>query len=478
MASSALFAREDPPPRIMGIEAEHDIRTPDGKYPQDWAEDILSLQTLEAAGFQNTYLDNPNADLKVPYPTEAWLPNGARMYQDGDNLEWCTPESLGASSAVAALWASAIAVRELVKAAQEDYRVDLRPANINPKNGHMLTKGLHTNLAIPDLHHTARTLGDIEMLWATQIYAWGGAVVKDGFSISPKGLHMGQSILINSKDDAATVRGKPFGRVTSDHGKKDSFSNTYRLEGRTSTPSSPYSTWMGLNTTSLLLRIKEHPRLLAKENERLMQLRLGPSRSVARLIERVVQDFDMQETYTLLGGQEYRAIDIQRSMAELSVIACEKLQLPQEEQDAAAEWVQVCDDLDTVRRGDAGLGLIGRIGWAAKYQHLINKVGKQEIWETDIQKKIGALRVCSAWDAIAPTVGHGWRQLSTQEKWVSRQAVKNLVYNPPQDTRALVRAECLRAGDVTGLSWHQIDRSGQPPLVLDPDQTTIEHSSF
>lgn len=424
------FAAEQPPERIIGLETEYDIRPLEkGKFDLNWMGIMFSDDGLALAGLQQNVCT-----------VKHWLSNGALVYPDVGHLEYCTPESLGPMEATAATHAGSILLNRLIAKTEAQYRIYRRSATVDPENGAVFTKGFHENFGIPNEIATIAATQVLESHLATQIYAWGGLVTKQGYSISPKARDIGQGVTA-SLGTRTSAGLKPMAIVR--HGDNDDINiraHGYgRFEDRTKTPSSPWSDFMGMATTSVLLRVLEHPSMAA-EQQMLHSLRLH--NSVASF-KSVSTDMSMTCLLMMGDGRLMTALDIQERFAEIAEKATKKMELPADEVFAVHQWQQILIELRKIQKGDAGIRLIAdRVGWASKYAYLSRKLGKEAVQRGDIT----ALRYCLGWDMVAP---RGAGQVFDEKfgpELLDANKVEQLTHEPPQETRANVRGGYIADG--------------------------------
>jgi hypothetical protein len=426
------FYTEEPPERTIGGETEYDIRRLDGTNDAEWLDSFFTRETLGRIGL-SAFNDGRS---------HRWLSNGGMIYPDVGHLEYCTPEALGPAESVAAIHAGNLVISRMIENSGEAYKVFRRSATVNPQTGTIVTKGYHVNFGTPDELCDPLIFTALEPHLATQLYAWGGLVTKQGYSISPKAHDIGNHVAANAGASRTLVGGKPFGIIRSSATDSDTNNQQYRLgrfEDRTKTPSTQWSDFMGSATTSLMMRVIENP-ALERELKILQSLRLMNSVATFR---NVAGDVAMQDTYELEDGRHFKAVDIQEVLADLGTVATEKLQLPVDEVYGARQWQEIVDELRRVERGEATLvSVANRIGWAGKYVYLSRKLGEAAVNEGSLD----ALRYCLSWDMIVP---HGAGQIFEAKRGpelIPKEAVERLAVEAPMGTRAHVRAKYIKDG--------------------------------
>lgn len=426
------FYTEEPPERTIGIETEYDIRRLGGALDNEWLGTFFTSKVLGQIGLSG-FTDERN---------HRWLSNGAMIYPDVGHLEYCTPESLGPAQSVAAAHAGNVVLGRMVEASRQGYKIFRRSATVHHETGQIVTKGYHVNLGTPDELCDPALFSILETHLATQLYAWGGLVTKQGFSISPKAYGIGNHITDIGHADRTGAGSKPFGIIrpsTSDADTNDPDSRLGRFEDRTKTPSSQWSDFMGNATTSLVMRIMESP-ALERELKILQSLRLRDSIATFR---GVASDMAMHKKYELEDGRRLKAVDIQEILGDLGMAATEKLQLPVDEVYAAQQWQEIVDELRGIERGEDSLvSVANRIGWAGKYVYLSRKLGEAAVNEASMD----ALRYCLSWDMVVPRgAGQVFETLRGPEL-IPEEAILTLATDAPRGTRAHVRSRYIKDG--------------------------------
>jgi proteasome accessory factor A len=418
--------------RIIATETEYTVRRPDGSVPAEaeWRDGLTSLEAIRALGDVAAFST----------PKYCWLSNGAELHQDLGHMEWCTAESLGPYEATATSHAGARAIKRLALASGSELKIYRRSATVDPVSGVVESQGYHPNFCIPlEVADTVK-LSPLETHMTTLFYGSGGMVTKDGFSIAPKAPTIGRGI---TKDmNTRTGHSKPFALVrTPGAGGGDNDVNNYRdgfarLEGRCFTPSTRWSDFMALGTTSMLLRVIEH-RDLREEHKQLKELRLKDSVAAFQLMGK---DVAMTQVFELLDGRTMTAINIQSRLCEIAQSTAQKINLPDSEKLCLAEWEAICEEAGAVAKKERSLKLIQRIGWVAKYGQLTKVFDEESLRGGDDL----AIAVCLGMDQIAPKgpVYEIFEQRFVPEI-IRDEDVEQFVTQPPQGTRAKVRSDYI-----------------------------------
>jgi len=464
------FYSLEPPERIGGLEIEHDIRHLDGNNDYEWCKALLNQDVFAAsglAGFINKTLP-AQASLQ-----SAWLTNGAYIYPDVGHLEYCTPESFGPLQMTAASHAGSLVIARFVQAGGNEFRVFRRGATVDMNTGEIVTKGYHVNLCIPNSICTPEKLRLLEALLVTQAYAWGGMVTKEGYCISPKSKDIGNHIAYYGEHPPTLAGTKPLGMARNADKDNDTNLESHgfgRFEDRSKTPSTKWSDFMGAATTSIILRIIEHP-ALREERAKLAGLQLKDSIAT---FHQVADDPTLSGIYELADGRRMSVADIQAAHHELAASAAEKVKLPPQEALGFGEWGEINDDMKTIEEGGADAKLIGdRVGWAGKYVYLRRRLGEEALRTgTD-----AALRYCLSWDRVAPQGAGQVFEEKRGREIVPDQDIERLAVEAPQQTRAKPRSEYIMDAATGGkdkisyIRWPYVGHLGKKRINLRPYQT-------
>ena len=445
------------PPRIMGTEAEDHVNlrnhsnvriTRIEKKGED-TRAILSM--MDPANFKKA-----GFTAYQPYAHEAWLSNGQRIYPDMSLFESCTAEQLGPKRALAGTLAAIKVVQKLARESEMDVMIFRRSATVEGKT--INKAGFHMNHITSE--KAASKIKDnavMKIHSATRFYTWAGMVTPEGYVLSQKAYALKDS---KFKD------------------KTDEDNGFARIEDYTGDDSSPWGTFMAMATTSVLMRVLEHPKEIDL-NKRLTKLALSATSNAEEIVS---IDTTFKEKLRLSDGRKMTAIQIQTELADIAAEFAKRFQLPEDEQFAVAEWQKVCGDLDnTAKTGDIK-PLATRIGWASK-----------KLWLE--RKNIGPLLADNpeavlhdmSWDSYYPK--EGGRLLYPRKTGltiVSDAQVDALVSNPPHETRANARGAYVEnpAVSIKGISWgellikpHKVINLGKKKKVstvyLHPYQTSI-----
>lgn len=442
--NSNFFAGPRPPERIIAAEAEDDVRRAGGGYSHMLPQLVIDATTARSAGISGFISKKWS---------EVWLVNGSRLYVDGfhddvehvSKLEYCTPELLGPKRFVGAVRASEKVIPKLVQAipGQLNLHVMRRGGMANSKS-QTVTSAFHLNLSVTkELVEDPRAL-ILETHFATQVYAWAGMVGPEGYLLSQKASGIGKGIRYDKtvEGDATRIEGQKPMALLLGHGQdkdvNDPNSPFGRLEDRTKERSTDWGTFMAAATTSLLLRVLEHPEF-TDLNQRLQALALVDPVGV---LHSASKDLSLRQTYELQDSRKMTAIQIQSQMAQIVRELASRIQLPADEQWAVDQWIKICRDLEAVARTRQIELVADRIGWAMR-KLVLNKAGQTDLQSSNLK----ALRICMGIDQLTP-LDPRYNRRRIEEKIgvsiVTDQEVAPFVDQlPPKGTRSRLRAEHL-----------------------------------
>lgn len=225
---------------------------------------------------------------------------------------------------------------------------------------------------------------------------------------------------------------------------------------------SPWALRMKLGTTALILRMVE-------QGVPLKDLALAKPLQAAMM---VAHDSTLEKTITLANGKTIRAVELQGEYAHRALIMSEKTPLPQEEVEIIKEWQVSCDEaaLDPSK-------LKGKADWATK-RHYVDKIPAGQS-ETSINlRRAKDLQ----YDRLGEADGLGVkiRKESLFAYGVSEHLVEQAMVEPPQQTRAVLRGNLVRAIESNPDIRLRIDEIRWDAITIDStevglDSRTIHH---
>jgi len=432
------FYEDNVPSRLTGFETELDVRHP--LTGENHNQVLNSFKGVLNKTPYDGYQDGRGI---------LWLSNGVKMLIDVGHLEVCTPESLGPLDATTSLHSLPLTLKTMMEAIGSKCRVYNRSATLCSKTGAITTKGFHVNFITPTDSIGHDDIGILETHLVTQLFANGGIITKDGYNIAPKSAEIGNGISIGKLVDR-TGAAKTLGILYDSDGTVDDAGGTSfgfsRFEDRTKTPGLPWSDFMGMATTSLLMRVLERPDM-QRERRRLARLVLS---NPAGDYKAIGADILLRNTYPTREGEQMTALEIASRIADIVCEACSRIELPADEVLAMDEWRSVLSDMRNIAHGKEELDVLrGRVGWAAKYIDMRKRYGLGMLREPTIQM---AGR-CLAWDRIVPSGIISEIAQRQQGLGIRAEALVDRSLNPPE-TRAKARVTHIqKTPNIEMLTW-------------------------
>ena len=381
-------------------------------------------------------------DVEDPTIANAVLSNGARFYVDHAHPEYSSPEVTSPLAAVrwdrAGEQVALAAVRHLAAQGRE---VRLYKNNVDGKGA---SYGTHENYLVPrtvPFERIARLL--IPFLVARPVIAGAGRVgigqasEQPGFQLSQRADYLEAEVGLET-----TLRRPIVNTRDEPHATPHLHRRLHVIVGDATM--ADVTTWLALGSLSAVLRVVEtHPDLLEG-------MALAHPVTAAQVIS---HDPGLRATVPLADGRELTGPDLLEAYLE----ACERAAADWEGDDETREvltrWRSV---LDTLRRDPAQAA--GQVEWVAKHS-LLHRFrdrtgagwGDPRIAAMDIQ-----------WHDLDPARGlaQKLRAAGQLERLVTDAEAGSAVTDPPEDTRAWFRGECVRrygpSGDIRAASWDSV----------------------
>jgi proteasome accessory factor A len=227
-----------------------------------------------------------------------------------------------------------------------------------------------------------------------------------------------------------------------------------------------------------LLKVGTTSLVLAMIEEGFLADDLSILRPVHELHE-VSHDPDLGHLVELRDGRSLRAIDLQREYCDQAHKFVEDrlgVDVDDDTSEVLGRWIQVLDDLaeDPAR-------LAGQLDWIAKRQILEGYRSRDGLDWSDARLELVDLQ----YSDVRPDKGLYQRLASSgrMERLIDEDVVKKSVHEPPHDTRAWFRGECVRryGTHVAAASWDSVifDVPGRVSLqrvpMLEPLRGTKHH---
>ncbi len=404
--------------RIFGLESEYGFvfcNKSQKAYPPERALEFL---------FQGILMNSWSRD--------AFLPNGARVYQDtGSHPEYSTPECDRVRDVVAHDKAGERILSRAVDFAFDHLHEEGVDGSLfvlkNNTDAAGNSYGCHENYLIDrnvTFWRLSRTL--IPFFVTRQIYAGAGGLVPDGegkvmFALSPRALH------IREKISCSTTSSRPIINTRDEpHADPQKYRRLHIIVGDSNM--SEISNYLKIGATALVLQVIEegglHDRMSLEDP--------------IRAIREISLDPSLTRKIRLEGGREMTAVEIQWEYLETVRGFLEREgPLPPASEEILSLWERVLTDLET---DPARLGR--EFDWSIKYRTLENyRESKGLDWSNpilsmvdyqyhDVHLKRGLYNIL---------VGEG-----LVDRLVGEDEVLAAMDTPPQTTRAKLRGEHIR----------------------------------
>lgn len=449
------FYTDQPPDRIISSECEYNIQnTIDGNtYP---VSQYINDTALKGSKLRRS-LD--------------FLSNGAKLYVDCDNIEYSAPESRGPRAALVADTAGKFVVAELVERSKVPHRGLYRTAGTylyrqdTEKGSNENSSGYHENYLIPRSLTEVLMANDVMTTFlATRVWSTSGMVRDGKYVYSQKMWGIGGALVRGWGD--RTIHGKkPMAAIPAIEQDKDTLGDQQwaRLEVRCADASqSPVSRFLSFGATSLVLRMIEHRQLF---DDRLTDI------SLVRPVEdalTIAGDLTNEQRYEAANGDKLTVLDVQEAFIELAYELSDKVDLPEDEVTALLLW----DDINTLLRNhrifpeELGTVLPKRLEIAARFAYLYKKSCEEGCDFTSA--RIAKLNL--GWDCILPEGGsmQWWGKIGSD--LMTTAEVEKLMYSPPTDTRAAIRARYIanHSNEINGICWPKIRLGSKTVSLTDP----------
>ncbi len=397
------------------------------------------------------------------------LTNGARLYVDHAHPEYSAPEVTNPLDAVRFDKAGERIMAEASRRAQEAVGGPLITLYKNNTDNKGASYGTHENY----LMSRATAFGDIvrhltPFFVSRQVVAGSGRVgigqdgSDDGFQISQRADYFEVEVGLETtlKRPIINTRDEP-------HADPQKYRRLHVIIGDANL--SEISTYLKLGTTSLVLAMIEAGFL---DDD------LSVVRPVTELHE-VSHDPSLRHQISLTSGRRLTAVQLQIEYAEQARKFVEDrfgADADPQTLDVLSRWESVLD-----RLADDPLRLASELDWVAKLKLLQGYRDRDGLgWDAP---KLHAIDL--QYSDVRPDKGlyHRLVAAGRLDRLLDDSLVVAAVANPPEDTRAYFRGECLRRypEHVAAASWDSVifDVPGQPALqrvpTLEPLRGTRAH---
>ncbi|HED04736.1 MAG TPA: peptidase [Candidatus Fraserbacteria bacterium] len=472
--------------RLMGTESEYGLaieQTEPGELPEKARRLIAAYPDTcsgnwdygaesplrDLRGFRAPPMSSDPRDARYDRPArralspaeehqDRLLPNGARLYHDHGHPEYSTPECRSLWELIAQERAGE---RIVWHCAQAYARATGRTVVIYKNNTdfHGMSYGAHENYLLGRrLPFERLSAGLMPFLVTRMLYAGAGKVgleeesgttAQVDYQLSQRADFFSEPVgigtlyhrpLINTRDEP--------------HANARRYRRLHLIVGDANL--SDYALALKLGSTALVLGVLEAgyaPPVVLQD----------PIASLQTL-SRAKWDAPNRWLLTEESGEEISALTIQRAYR---LAAWELYAGRDEESDwVLAEWARVLDLLEA----GSFEQLAQRLDWAAKLRLLAEFVAAEGLdWQRD-RELLQSLDL--AYHELDPERGlaRGLEQEGRLRRLADEAAIERAISQPPGDTRAALRGECVRrfADQIESLSWGQVSlRSDGKRVILD-----------
>ena len=228
---------------------------------------------------------------------------------------------------------------------------------------------------------------------------------------------------------------------------------------------SPWSTFLKLGSTSLVLRLAEHninlPKLQAKD--------------LCQLARHVAYDTSLKQPQLLISERKLTAAEIQTELCAAASELAQSVELPAEEQLVLQTWQSACD---LARKNPAKLA--EKTDWGAKQMILSRYRRRHQIAWNDSR----LMALDWRWDRLSET---GLAQKVRRGSWAADMPPEELITermdSPPDSTRAALRAQFIASAlkhhgsRMIGVDWSYVSFDSEDVRLSDPYATTSDSLS-
>jgi proteasome accessory factor PafA2 len=434
---------------------------PDGQILWDYDQEN---PLADARGFQvegEKYTPNQQENIA----RNKTLINGARYYVDHAHPEYSSPEVTNARDLV---------IHE--KAGERVIEISRREANnLLPKGAQMLiyknnsdrkgnSYGCHENYLMDRRTPFKKVVEPLLPFFSTrQIWCGAGKVGSESrnhpcdYQLSQRADFFETEVALDTmvKRPIVNTRDEP-------HADREKYRRLHVIVGDSNM--SEFTIYLRNGVTALILSMIEDG-AISKD----LTLR-DPVRS----IREVSHDLSLRNELTMDDGSARTALQIQEGFLEMALAYTSSRSLDPVQKDVLQKWQDVIEAL-----GRDPMELDGKIDWVIKKRLIERYMSRKSLDWSDPQVQMLDLQYHDS----RPDKGLYYllERQGRVERIVSDEEIQHAVYNPPRDTRAFFRGECLRRypSEVFGVNWDSIsfgleDESIKRIMMAEPLKGTSE----
>ena len=470
-------------PKVMGTEIEYGIivkNDPDfdpisscvllvNAYREDPAGKILwdydqENPLADARGFQvegEKYTPNQQENIA----RNKTLINGARFYVDHAHPEYSSPEVTNA--------------RELViheKAGERVIEISRREANqLLPPGAQMLiyknnsdrkgnSYGCHENYLMDRRTSFKQVVEPLLPFFATrQIWCGAGKVGSENrghpcdYQLSQRADFFETEVALDTmvKRPIVNTRDEP-------HADREKYRRLHVIVGDSNM--SEYTIYLRNGVTALILSMIEDGAITKNLSVR----------DPVRAIREVSHDVLLEQKLVMEDGSSRTAVEIQNDFLEMALAYGSSRSLDPVQKDVLQKWQEVMEAL-----ARDPMELDTRIDWVIKKRLIESYMKRKNLSWSDSQVQMLDLQYHDS----RPDKGLYYllERQGKVDRIVTDEEIQFAIYNPPKDTRAYFRGECLRRypSEVFGVNWDSIsfgleDESIKRVMMAEPLKGTSE----
>ena len=473
-----------PLPSVMGTEIEYGIAVqgdPDfdpisscvllvNAYRETDVADILwdyeqENPLVDARGFHvegEKYTPNQQENIA----RNKTLMNGARFYVDHAHPEYSTPEVTNVRDAIAYERAGELtmeAARRAATALLPRGQTLLVHKNNSDRKGN--SYGNHENFLIARRTPFRDIVSHLTPFLVTrQIFCGAGKVGSENratpcdYQISQRADFFETEVALDTmvKRPIVNTRDEP-------HADREKYRRLHVIVGDSNL--SEVSTYLRVGVTAIVLGLIEDGAI-------------GREMALAdpvRTIKEVSQDLACERRYALERGGRLTAVEIQREYLEMALAYFGSRAVDPIVKDVLVRWENVLAKL-----ADDPLQLDREVDWAIKHRLIRNYAERKKLDWRDPQVSMLDLQ----YHDVRPDKGlyHLLERRGEVERIVTPEEIERALREPPADTRAYFRGECIRRypGSIFGVNWDSIsfDVGDEPVkriLMNEPLKGTKRH---